>query len=118
MFKLGLIKHGKDLGVDIDNKLNCDKHHEMEVSKANKMLSMTYRSSMYHNEGMILALYKTLVRPMLGFGHVISFQRYSKDLWCNSLGETVAVMLILDMLLCYLVAVVVVALWLDGGLMW
>ena len=49
------------------------------MSKAKKILGLISRSFTYHDEGTIIALYKSLVRPLLEYGHVISFPSYKKD---------------------------------------
>ncbi len=69
----------KDLGVNVDEKLKFDRHTEIQVNKANKMLGMIRRSYTYLDKDSMNTLYKSLIRPLLEYGHVIAYPRYEKD---------------------------------------
>ena len=68
----------KDLGVNVDNQLKFS-NHEMQVNKGNKILDLIRRSFTYLDRKSILTMYKTLVRPLLEYGHTIIYPRYEKD---------------------------------------
>ena len=69
----------KDLGVNMDNKLKFDRHTEIQVNKANKMLGMIRRAYTYLDTDSMNTLYKSIIRPLLEYGHVIAYPRYEKD---------------------------------------
>jgi hypothetical protein len=69
----------KDLGVNIDNQLKFSKHTEIQVNKANKLLGMIRRSYTYLDKESMLTLYRSLIRPHLEYGHVITFPRFEKE---------------------------------------
>ena len=51
----------------------------MQVNKGNKILGLIRRSFTYLDRKIILTIYKTLVRPILEYGHTIIYPRYEKD---------------------------------------
>ena len=69
----------KDLGVNVDDKLKFDRHTEIQVNKANKMLGMIRRSYTYLDIDSMNSLYKSLIRPLLEYGHNIAYPRYEED---------------------------------------
>jgi hypothetical protein len=69
----------KDLGVNIDNQLKFSNHIEMQVNKGNKLLGLIRRSFTYLDRNSMLTMYKTLVRPLIEYGHAIIYPRYEKD---------------------------------------
>ena len=66
----------KDLGVNVDNQLKFSNHIEMQVNKGNKILSLIRRSFTYLDRKSMLTMYKTLVRPLLEYGHTIMIETY------------------------------------------
>eukprot|EP00794_Sanderia_malayensis_P011225 gene11225-12404_t len=64
----------KDLGVNVDDKLKFDRHTEIQVNKANKMLGMIRRAYTYLDADSMNTLYKSIIRPLLEYGHVIAIQ--------------------------------------------
>ena len=61
----------KDLGVIIDSKLNFKEHVAYITSKANRILGVIRRSFDHLTDSMFIQLYKTLVRPILEYGHSV-----------------------------------------------
>uniref|UniRef100_A0A803JMC7 Reverse transcriptase domain-containing protein n=1 Tax=Xenopus tropicalis TaxID=8364 RepID=A0A803JMC7_XENTR len=57
----------KDLGVLVDNKLGCSKQCQAAAARANKVLSCIKRGIDSREEGVILPLYRALVRPHLEY---------------------------------------------------
>ena len=61
----------KDLGVIVDNKLNYGNHISQATGKANRTLGVLRRSFDHLSDKTFIQLYKSLVRPMLEYGHSI-----------------------------------------------
>ena len=76
---LSEIEVEKDLGVFIDHKLSFKNHVAQVTAKANKVVGVIWRSFDYLSEDLFLQLYKSLVRPMLEYGHSV-WQPYQKTL--------------------------------------
>uniref|UniRef100_A0A803K2X2 Reverse transcriptase domain-containing protein n=1 Tax=Xenopus tropicalis TaxID=8364 RepID=A0A803K2X2_XENTR len=57
----------KELGVLVDNKLGCSKQCQAAAARANKVLSCIKRGIDSREEGVILPLYRALVRPHLEY---------------------------------------------------
>ena len=68
---LKTIDNEKDLGVTIDNKLNFKQQIALSTAKANKIVGLIRRSFDYLNERMFVTLFKSLVRPLLEYGHCV-----------------------------------------------
>ena len=69
----------KDLGINVDPRLSFTKHIEIQTNKANKILGIIRRSFTYLDQDIVLSLYKTLIRPIIEYGHAITYPRYVKD---------------------------------------
>jgi len=69
----------KDIGVYVDDELKFDKHVEVQCNKANKMLGLIRRSFTYLDKDSMKTLYVSLIRPILEYGHVITYPRFSKS---------------------------------------
>lgn len=69
----------KDLGVFIDNKLKFKAHVAQAIAKANKIIGIIRRSFDFLDEKLFLQLYKSLVRPILEYGHSV-WQPWQKTL--------------------------------------
>ena len=76
---LSEIEVEKDLGVFIDHKLSFKNHVAQVTAKANKVVGVIWRSFDYLSEDLFLQLYKSLVRPLLEYGHSV-WQPYQKTL--------------------------------------
>ena len=61
----------KDLGVVIDKKLSFRNHVEKATAKANRTLKVIRRTFDYHSDRTFVQLYKTLVRPIVEYGHSV-----------------------------------------------
>ena len=68
---LKTIESEKDLGVVIDNKLNFKQQIAQSTAKANKIVGLIRRSFDYLSEKMFITLFKSLVRPLLEYGHCV-----------------------------------------------
>ena len=69
----------KDLGVIIDNKLTFRNHVEKTTAKANRTLGIIRRTFDHLSDRTFVQLYKTLVRPVLEYGHS-AWHPYQKTL--------------------------------------
>lgn len=75
----------KDLGVWIDNNLKFGPHIAHATTKANRVVGLIRRTFDYLNEEMFVQLYKSLVRPLLEYGHCV-WQPYHKTL-CSDIED-------------------------------
>ena len=69
----------KDLGVLIDNKLGFSEHVAHITKKANRIVGIIRRTFDYLTEDLFVQLFKSLVRPILEYGHS-AWQPGSKQL--------------------------------------
>ena len=69
--KLKEIEAEKDLGVIIDKSLSFKQHVQQAKLKANRVLGMIRRSFDHLSEGMLVQLFKGLIRPILEYGHSV-----------------------------------------------
>ena len=69
----------KNLGVWTDDELKFVKHIEKASSKNNQILGLIKRSFVYKYGEVMKKLFTSLVRPLLEYGNVIWYPRYSKD---------------------------------------
>ncbi len=76
---LGITELEKDLGVNIDPKLNFSQHIEVQVNKANKILGIIRRSFEYLDVENVKKLFTALVRPHLEYCNVAWSPRLLKD---------------------------------------
>ena len=68
------LKHSeaeKDLGVIIDRKLTFKNHVEKAAAKANRTLGIIRRTFEHLSDRTFVQLYKTMVRPILEYGHSV-----------------------------------------------
>ena len=75
----------KDLGVVIDNKLTFCEHVAQSTMKANRVVGLIWRTFDHLKEEMFIQLFKSLVRPILEYGHCI-WQPYHKTL-CSDIED-------------------------------
>ena len=61
----------KDLGVYIDNELSFKNHVAQITAKANRIVGIIRRSFDNLSEELFVQLYKSLVRPILEYGHSV-----------------------------------------------
>ena len=64
-------EHEKDLGVIIDNKLCFKEHVAKSTAKANKVVGIIRRTFDFLSNDLFVQLYKSLVRPILEYGHSV-----------------------------------------------
>ena len=69
----------KDIGVFVDDQLKFDQHVEIKCKQANKILGTIRRSFTYIDIETMRQLYVALVRPILEYGHVITYPRLKKS---------------------------------------
>ena len=69
----------KDLGVIITNDLKSSRQCLQAYNRASRILGMIRRTISYKNKGIMLNLYKTLVRPHLEFCTPVWSPHYKKD---------------------------------------
>lgn len=61
----------KDLGVHTDKNLSFDEHINVTVKKAKQLVGMIKRSLHYLSGDVVTLLFKSMVRPMLEYGHSV-----------------------------------------------
>ena len=69
----------RDLGVMIDRDLKFHEHTSLVTNKANHILGLIKRSFSYLDSDMLVHLYRSMVRPILEYGHVIWGSHYLLD---------------------------------------
>ena len=69
----------KDLGVSVDQALNFSKHISTQVSKANRILGIIFRTFTYMDTDMFLNLYKSIVRPHLEYAVTVCTPLYENE---------------------------------------
>ena len=75
-----LSREERDLGILVDSELNFSSHYEAVVKKASKVAGMIRRNFSCEDDKMLATLYKSLVRPILEYGHCSTRPYYSKDI--------------------------------------
>ena len=61
------VKEEKDLGVLISDNLKSSRQCQAAYSKANQMLGMIRRTISYKSKGIMVPLYKSIVRPLVEY---------------------------------------------------
>ena len=69
----------RDLGIFVDRELKFHQQTARTVKKANRILGLIQRTFSTRNRGLILPLYKTMVRPILEYGNVAWGPIYETD---------------------------------------
>ena len=69
--KLADSKIEKDLGVTVDNHLSFKEHIASAVAKAIRVLGVIRRSFQQLDRDTFVTLYKSMVRPILEYGHAV-----------------------------------------------
>ena len=77
---LTLSREERDLGILVDSELNFSSHYEAVVKKASKVAGMIRRNFSCEDDKMLATLYKSLVRPILEYGHCSTRPYYNKDI--------------------------------------
>ena len=68
-----------NLRVHVDHKLKFSTHTELQTNKANKILGLIRRSYTQLDPKSMCMLYKPQIRPILEYGHSITYPRFEKD---------------------------------------
>ena len=69
----------KDLGITISNDLKVSQQCQQAYNKASKILGLINRTIEYRDTGILLRLYKSLVRPHLEYCVPVWAPHYLKD---------------------------------------
>ena len=69
----------KDLGVELDEELNFDRHIAAKIKKAKAILGLIKKTSSKLTENNVVNLYKTLFRLHLQYCNQIWFPRYERQ---------------------------------------
>ena len=77
---LTLSREERDPGIIVDSELNFSSHYEAVVKKASKVAGMIRRNFSCEDDKMLATLYKSLVRPILEYGHCSTRPYYNKDI--------------------------------------
>lgn len=75
----------KDLGIYIDSKLCFKEHVSQSTTKANRIVGVIRRSFDYLTNETFVQLFKSLVRPILEYGHSV-WEPYNKSL-CKEIEQ-------------------------------
>ena len=75
----------KDLGVFIDNQLSFKEHVAKVTAKANRVVGVIRRTFDYLDDDLFVNLFKSLVRPILEYGHSV-YQPHLKSL-CSDIED-------------------------------
>ncbi|XP_076462066.1 uncharacterized protein LOC143294576 [Babylonia areolata] len=78
-------EHEKDLGVHVDNKLCFKEHVAKSTAKANRVVGIIRRTFDFLSNDLFVQLYKSLVRPILEYGHSV-WQPHHKTL-CSEVED-------------------------------
>ena len=68
---LEVVKEERDFGVIIQNDLKISQQCVKSVKTANRVLGMIFRTFVYKSKGVVLQLYKSLVRPHLEYCNIL-----------------------------------------------
>ena len=63
--------HQKHLGIVLDSKLNFNAHADQKIKKCNRIIGLTRRLSINLPRNALLTIYKSFVRPHLGYGDIL-----------------------------------------------
>ena len=77
--QLELVRQEKDLGITISNDLKVSQQCQQAYNKASKILGLINRTIEYRDTGILLRLYKSLVRPHLEYCVPVWAPHYLKD---------------------------------------
>lgn len=69
----------KDLGVLIDENLKFHSHTASVITRANRTLAIVHKTFNFTDNHMFLALYKSLIRPVIEYGNTIWGPHYALD---------------------------------------
>lgn len=70
----------KDLGIQTDSALSFDNHIMAAVSKGKQLVGLIKRSFRYLDGNVVTLLFKSLVRPVLEYGHSIWNPKFKKHI--------------------------------------
>lgn len=68
---LEIVDSEKDLGILTDRKLSFEEHINATAKKGNQLVGMIKRSFNYLNRDMLSTLIKSIIRPVMEYGHAI-----------------------------------------------
>ena len=74
------VENEKDIGVTIDERLNFEKHIQLQINKANQISGLIRRSFMYMDYKIFSLLFKALVRPHLEYASSVWSPYKKKDI--------------------------------------
>ena len=63
--------HQKHLGIVLDSKFNFNAHVDQKIKKCNRIIGLIRRLSVTLARNALLIIYKTFVRPHLGYGNIL-----------------------------------------------
>ena len=69
----------KDLGVTFISNLNFSRHHEIATAKATQLLNLFRRTLPKITETDFHILYSTYIRPILEYGHSVTYANSAGD---------------------------------------
>ena len=62
--------HRKHLGIILDLNLNFNTHIDQKIKKCNKLIGLIKRLSVNLPQNALLTIYKSFIRPHLGYGDI------------------------------------------------
>ena len=78
--KIAEVDSEKDLGVIFDSNMKFGEHINSNVTKANQILGLIFRTFTYMDKEMFPNLFKSLIRPHLEYATVVWSPVYKKDM--------------------------------------
>ena len=72
-------EEARDLGVTIDSDMTFTKHYESIISKSSQVLGIIRRNFSLTDSTLFSILFKSLVRPMIEYGHTTTRPFFQKD---------------------------------------
>jgi hypothetical protein len=72
-------EEARDLGVTIDSDMTFTKHYESIISKSSQVLGIIRRNFSLTDSTLFSILFKSLVRPMIEYGHTTTRPFFQKE---------------------------------------
>ena len=69
----------KDLGIILDNRLSLEEHLRLVFSKINRTIGLLRKLQCLNLRSALLTIYRTFVRPHLGYGGIIYEKAYNSS---------------------------------------
>ena len=74
------VRHEKDLGVTIDDRLTFEQHIQEKITKANQIMGLIRRSFIHLDADKFKRLFKALARPHVEYAQAVWSPMRKKDI--------------------------------------